>query len=54
MLFQEPKVEFIQIKLNESVATVSLGFDAGGGQYCIGSMEAAIDCANWETFTPWD
>lgn len=50
MVFQEPKVEFISIKLSEVTCT-SPG--VGGGQYCINTEPEATYCPNWEGDVDW-
>lgn len=48
MILQEPKVEFVSINFNDSIAT-----STGGGQRCIASQEDSHDCATFEDLTPW-
>lgn len=50
MVLQEPKVEFVSIKLGE-VLTTSPG--TGGGQYCKASQIDAQYCPNWEGDIDW-
>ena len=51
MVFQEPKVEFVPIKLSEVIYTSP---NTGGGQYCIASQEDSQYCANWVGDIDWD
>ncbi len=49
MIFQEPKVEFVQIDLENSVISTS----TGGGQRCVASQEDSTECATFAEQTPW-
>jgi hypothetical protein len=49
MVFQEPKVEFVSIKLSDTIATSG----TGGGQYCNASQEDAKYCPGWDGDVDW-
>lgn len=48
MIFQEPKVEFVQINLN-----LATNYSTGGGQYCIASQPEAKYCPGWDNQVDW-
>ena len=50
MFEQEPKVEFVQIDLKETITTSN---GTGGGQRCVASMEQATGCEDWVGDVPW-
>lgn len=50
MILQEPKVEFVSLRISEAIYTSD---PAGGGQYCIASMEEAVYCPNWSGNVDW-
>ena len=50
MILEEPRVEFVSIDLKDAIVTSG---GAGGGQYCIASMEDAEYCPGWIDNVDW-
>ena len=51
MIFEEPKVKFVAIDLNDVIVTSTTG--TGGGQRCVASQEDAQSCSPSDTQFDW-